>query len=349
MKEYIKKNVAEIIKIKSESNGPMNEIVEFVKEKLSDIGLEPTVFEGDDHSPVVIATHGEGGVCFSGHLDTVPLGEGWTKEQGEIIDGKIYGRGALDMKGPCISMLTAAWKMKEEDIPFTLIFTTDEEVSMAGAKAVASRKEVREAPAVVVCEPTNFLVVNQEKGVYQFEIKTKGENAHASMPQIGENAISKMLPILIDLDKKGELDSGPEILTCCVDVVKGGKATNVIPDSCRAEVDVRFPSTYNFDSLKDYLFGDVSGEFELKTIQYLPSVKVEDDNPMIKKMLELADTETWSVPYGTEMVMFVKENPNTFIFGPGGVETAHQPDEHIKLSSLIEVVDIYVKYAEEMA
>ncbi len=347
MKDFIVDTLKKMIGIDSVSNGDMDEIISFTKGLLDEIGIETRVIDGDDHDPVLIGRYGEGGVCFSGHLDTVPLDDGWSFEQGEIKDGKIYGRGALDMKGPCVSAIAAARKMVEEDIPFSLIFSTDEEVSMAGAEAVNEVDEVTDAPAVVICEPTNMLVVTREKGVYQFEISTAGKNAHASMPEQGENALMKLLPILMELDGKNNILAGEKI-SCCVNVIKGGSATNVIPKACKAEVDVRFPPKYDKESLMDHLFGDLEGEYELKTIQYLDPVEIDENKRCVQKMIELAGTDTWSVPYGTEMVMFSRTNENTFIFGPGEVHPAHKPDEYIDLDQLFEVVDVYVEYAKVM-
>ncbi|MEF8874623.1 MAG: M20/M25/M40 family metallo-hydrolase [Candidatus Thermoplasmatota archaeon] len=349
MRDFIEKNLEEMVKIDSVSEGDMDEIVGFTTELLEDAGLEPEIVEGDGHDPVIVASHGENGVCFSGHLDTVPVGDEWEHEQGEIEDERMYGRGTLDMKGPCLSVIAAARKLIQRDVPFSIIFTTDEEVSMDGAKKVAAREEVTKAPAVVICEPTEMQVVTEEKGVFQFEVKTDGENAHASMPEKGDNAIVKMLPILTSLSRKNNIPAEKDELTCSVDVIEGGEATNVIPKECRAEVDVRFPDHFDRDILERYLFDPIDKEFELKEIQFLDAVKLNHESEAVQKLLEIADTTTWAVPYGTEMVRFYEENENTMIFGPGRVDVAHQPDEYIELPELVKVVDIYVEYAETMA
>ena len=346
-------NITEILRkmviTPSVSETSMDEIVALTVSILDEMGIENRVVTGKEHSPVIIATYGKAGVCFSGHLDTVPLGEGWTRKQGEVVGDKMYGRGTLDMKGPCVSMLATAERLLQEEIPFSLIFTTDEEVSMNGALAVAHESEVVDAPAVVICEPTGMLVVNEEKGVYQFKIITKGVNAHASMPEKGDNAVVKILPILEKLNSKGNVPAGSHEISCCVNVIRGGQATNVIPAECVAEVDVRFPGRFlSMDSIRSFIFEDVQEEHDYQLIQYLDSVSVNPDAQCIKTMLDVADSTLWAVPYGTEMVRFAKTNPNTFIFGPGRVDVAHKPDEWIELSELEKVVDIYVEYAKRM-
>ncbi len=349
MRDFIEKNLEEMVRIDSKSEGSMDEIIDHTKNLLEEVGLEPEIVEGEGFSPVVIASHKDGGVCFSGHLDTVPQGSGWEHEQGEMVEDRMYGRGTLDMKGPCVSMIAAAEKLIEKDVPFSLVFTTDEEVTMNGAEKVADRPEITNAPAVVVCEPTELQVVTQEKGVYQFEIKTEGENAHASMPEKGDNAIAKILPILTSFDRKNNIPPGKDELSCCVDVIEGGDATNVIPKECRAEIDVRFPPHFNREILERYLFEPIDQEFEHEEIQFLDPVKIDQDSEAAQKMIEVADTTTWAVPYGTEMVRFYQQNENTLIFGPGQVDVAHQPDEFIELPGLVKAAEIYIEYAEVMA
>lgn len=348
MRDFIEKNLKNMVNIESESKGSMEEIIDYTKNLLEGMGLDPEVVKGESFSPVMIASYKDRGVSFSGHLDTVPKGEGWEHEQGEIVDDRMYGRGTLDMKGPCLSMIAAAKKLIDKEVPFSLIFTTDEEVTMNGAEEIADKYEITKAPAVVVCEPTALRVVTEEKGVYQFEIKTEGENAHASMPESGDNAITKILPILIDLDRKNNVPAGKDDLSCCVDVIEGGEATNVIPKECRAEVDVRFPPSLDRETLEKRLFDPIDREFERDDIQFLDPVKLDRDSEAVQRMIEVADTTTWSVPYGTEMVRYYKQNENTMIFGPGRVDVAHQPDEFIEIPELVKAANIYIEYAEVM-
>ncbi len=350
MERYIRENLRKLVLTPSVSNDSMDEIVDLTVSILYDMGLGSRVITGEEHSPVIIASYGKNGVCFSGHLDTVPVGDSWKHDQGEIVGSRMYGRGTLDMKGPCVSMMAAAKRLLEMEVPFTLIFTTDEEVSMNGALAVAEEPEITDAPAVVICEPTGGLVVNEEKGVYQFKLKTTGVNAHASMPEKGENAVVKMLPILEKMNNLNNIPTGKDQISCCVNVVNGGSATNVIPAECTAEIDVRFPNEYQDEkSIHQFLFDSVSQEHEYELIQYLDPVYVDPESECITTMLKLAGTELWSVPYGTEMVRFFKTNPNTFIFGPGQVDVAHKPDEWIDIDDLVDIVKIYVEYARRMA
>ncbi len=349
MREFIEENLREMVEINSRSKGPMDEIVEHTVSLLEDIGLEPRVIEGEGFNPVILASHGEGGVCFSGHLDTVPIGDGWEHEQAEVVEDKMYGRGTLDMKGPCVSIIAAVKELVDEDVPFSVVFTTDEEITMNGAERAAEEPEVSDAFVVLVAEPTGMLVVTQQKGVYQFEIKTKGKNAHASMPEKGENAIVKMLPLLKKLNMKNNIPAKKDELTCCIDVIEGGETTNVIPKKCRAEVDVRFPPQFNREILEKYLFDPLDGEFEKEEIQFLESVELSEDQDCIQKMLDVAETDIWAVPYGTEMVKFKTTNDKTFIFGPGKVDLAHKPDEYIELPELVEAAEVYTEYAKAMA
>jgi acetylornithine deacetylase/succinyl-diaminopimelate desuccinylase-like protein len=148
--------------------------LKIVNEFLKKLGCSLTT-GGEKSRPALLARCGDGaekGVMFSGHLDTVPVGTGWTKEQGEVERSIMYGRGTSDMKGGCAAILLAAERLSSEGIPFSIIFTTDEETTMKGAEAMA--ESVKESRVVIIGEPTDFDVVFREKGVYQFSITTKG-------------------------------------------------------------------------------------------------------------------------------------------------------------------------------
>ncbi|MFW5928578.1 MAG: M20/M25/M40 family metallo-hydrolase, partial [Thermoplasmatota archaeon] len=85
-----------------------------------------------------------------------------------------------------------------------------------------------------------------------------------------------------------------------------------------------------------------------KELHWLDAVKLSTDSECVKKMLEITDTTTWAVPYGTEMVRFAKSNENTLICGPGKVDMAHKPNEYVEIPDLVDAVDVYVRYAKEM-
>lgn len=341
-----------LVRLRSSQEDDALPLAEFVSDRLVRLGLEPSR-HGDADKPAIFASHGEGGVVLSGHLDTVPLGSGWTREQGEVVGGRMFGRGTCDMKGGCAAILLAAERLVDDGVPFSVCLTLDEEISMNGALAVAREHLLKDAPAVLVAEPTDFDIVVREKGLIQFTIRTMGKNAHASMPTLGENAITNMMSALGRIRDLLVVPENPvDDLTLCVDVIRGGTQVNVIPDTCEAQVDSRFPPNMTGEDVLSAVrkrLGDL--EHEIKVMHLLDPVETDQDLPAVSALHEVvgADARILSVPYATEMVMFRKDNPTLMVCGPGEPAQAHMIDEWIDVSGIPRAVDVYTQYCARMA
>lgn len=344
--------LVDLVLLKSTSEDSMMPIVEFVSDRLARLGLKPVLL-GKKEQPAIIARHRKGGVMLSGHLDTVPRGDGWSHEDGEIVDGFLYGRGSCDMKGGCSAMLLAAEDLVAANVPFSLCFTTDEETTMNGADAVARNPVAKDAVAIVVTEPTGFDIVVREKGLLQFMIRTRGVAAHASMPQLGDNAITKMTRLLSGLEGLQKVPKDPlDQMTLCVNTIKGGTRINVIPSDCETEVDVRYPPSMNTKSVLKVVREKIGTKgYELKILHELDPV---DTDPKSKAVLGLrnavgAKARVISVPYATEMVMFKRSNPRAMVCGPGDPKGCHIADEKIEMSLVRKAADLYVEYCSSMS
>ena len=344
--------LTELVLLRSSEGDDTGPMVKRVTGMLSDFGMEHKLY-GSEEKPAIFARSGNGGVVLSGHLDTVPIGKGWTREQGEVVDGRLYGRGAADMKAGCTAILIAAEKLASQDVPFSVCLTLDEEISMNGAQAVANAHELRDAPAVLVAEPSRFDIIVREKGLIQFALRTSGKSAHASMPQLGENAIAKMLDMLRGLDDLQRIPSDPlEELTLCVDTIRGGTGINVIPNGCEVEVDSRFPPGMTGDEVvamvKDRL-GEA--EYELEILHLLEPVETDPTIEAVTTLHEIVggDADIISVPYATEMVMFRHDNPRLIVCGPGEQTQAHVADESVEVDQVVKAAGIYEDYCRRMA
>ena len=342
----------QLLLLKSAEHDDALPMAEFASDFLRDLGLEPSR-HGDGDKPAVFARHGDGGVAMSGHLDTVPLGDGWTREQGEVVDGTMYGRGAADMKGGCAAIMLAAERLVDDDTPFSVCLTLDEEISMNGALAVARAGLLRGSPAVLVAEPTNFDIVVREKGLIQFSIRTVGKSAHAGMPILGENAVARMVELLQRIRDLQKIPENPlEELTMCVTTISGGTQVNVIPDSCIAEVDSRFPPSMTGEEVLSQVTERLGpSEYELKTLHLLEPVETDPTLPAVSTLKDVvgADARVLSVPYATEMVMFKKDNSTLMVCGPGMPTQAHVVDECIDIDHVAKAVGIYCEYCSRMA
>ncbi len=352
MESKAEKVLTELVLMRSQDTDPMGPVADYVSKHMKRLGMDVRRY-GKDDKPSFVGEHGKGGVILSGHLDTVPIGTGWTREQGEMVDGIMYGRGTNDMKGGCAAMLLAAEKLVAAGVPFALCFTTDEETSMDGAGAASKDPAFLKAPAVVVTEATEFDIVVREKGLVQFSVTTKGKPAHASMPHLGENAIAKMVSVLSKLEDVYRPPEDPqEQMTLCVDTIRGGTAMNVIPDECVAEVDVRYPPHMSTQAVLELVRRKIGDKgYEVKILHELDPVGTDQDIDAVRVMKEVVGPEAkvLSVPYATEMVMFKGVNKKLMVCGPGESAGCHIPDEKIRVADVAKAAEIYTEYCSRMA
>ncbi|MEM0129415.1 MAG: M20 family metallopeptidase [Thermoplasmata archaeon] len=345
--------LAELVKIPSDPLSDKQEILDYVQSFTDQIHMRNTLF-GDSQAPALLAEYGQGGVVLSGHLDTPPIGDYWSFSQSQVASGRLYGRGAADMKGTIVAMMQAAADLVARKIPVVLAFTTDEETTMQGAMALAKTLPVRRAKAVVVGEPTGLRVAHAEKGVLDLAIETRGKAAHGAMPHLGDNAISKMMRILRGLDSfKGRI-AHPELgaVTINLGTFHGGTRLNVVPNKCTAEVDIRFPPPYSPDQLyhevEEHL-RRIKTPFTLRKLVAMPSVQVDAAAPHVALLRELAGTELAVLVHASEAVHYSLVNPRVVIFGAGEEELSHQANEYVKIEAVARATEVFKKYAQRLA
>jgi succinyl-diaminopimelate desuccinylase len=341
-----------LLKLLSTWSGPdadMRAILDVVSAEMTAIGLEPAV---NEELKAVSAHHGHGGVLFSGHLDTVPAGQGWSRKLGDREGTLIYGRGSADMKGGVSAMLTAARELKAKDVPFSLLFTTDEETTMRAAVKLQGMGFLRKAAAVVVCEPTDLMIVAAEKGVLWFEITTRGRSAHGSMPHLGDNAILGMTKLLAAFEPYTRPKDHLAEVTVNVGAIDGGSKTNLVADLCAVSLDVRYPphlSKEDATRLVEATTRVVGVPADVEVVRDVPAVNVKENSDHIRRMKEIAGPEVRTVSYGTEMAYYAQANPRCLVLGPGKPELTHIPDERVDVLQVARAAEIYAKYAAALA
>lgn len=351
MKSEAEDVLTDLVLMRSTSEDPVQPIADYVSHKLRRLGIEPRHFGSKDR-PAIVGQFLQKGVVLSGHLDTVPHGTGWKREQAEIVDGVMYGRGACDMKGGCTAMLLAAEDLAAANVPFTLCFTTDEETTMNGAAAAAKDSAFSSAPSVLITEPSNFEIVVKEKGLLHFSISTKGKAAHASLPHLGENAIAKMVRLLSKLEDLQKIPEDPlSEMTMCVDTIKGGTRINVIPGDCEVEIDVRYPPNMTTQSVLDLVRTRVGSQgYDVKILHELDPVETNPNNPAVTTLRGLIgpDAKIAAVPYATEMVQFKSANQAVMVCGPGEPAMCHIIDERIDIGQIVKATELYVEFCSRM-
>jgi acetylornithine deacetylase/succinyl-diaminopimelate desuccinylase-like protein len=322
--------------ILTESHTHVQPIFSQVSEILTDLGADIRVC-GPKKTPALLAEFGGGGVVYSGHLDTVVMGE-WDMEQGTEKEGKLYGRGSSDMKSGCAAMIAAAENLKDE-IPFSLAFTTDEEIGMKGAEALARLPPLQNAPMIVIGEPTGLQVGTGEKGVLWLEGTVQGKPSHGSMPWIGENAILAMIDHLKSItpytDKEG--------MTINIGLIEGGRQINVTADNCTVQFDVRYPPSMTREEVIETM--ETRTSLSLKKMYHLSPISIDPSEPRVNLLTELS-LGMCTCYYATEAIKYTPTP--TVILGPGEMEMAHQKNEYVYTWQIEKAVDIYTAYARKL-
>jgi len=237
-------------------------------------------------------------LLLEAHQDTVPV-EGMTVDPfgGELRDGRVWGRGACDDKGPMAAMLAAVARLVREQpdgaASVVMACTVDEEHTFGGISRLLADPPT--ATMAIVAEPTQLEVVVAHKGVVRWKQRTHGTSAHSSTPERGENAVYRMAPVVAAMrDYARQLaDRAPHPLlgppTLSVGVIEGGTGVNVVPESCEIQIDRRLlpdeASAEAIAQVRHYLSErpeiDFAVEFGEPWID-VPGLETAADEPVVK-------------------------------------------------------------------
>jgi succinyl-diaminopimelate desuccinylase len=299
-----------------------------------------------------------------GHMDTVSPGSGeWNYPpfSGEIVDGRIYGRGASDMKSGLAGLFLALEEIFLTDAvpPATVTFlaTAGEEVDSCGARAFLKDNEKRKIDALVIAEPTDEKIVIGHKGALWLEITTFGRTSHGSMPEQGINAVDHMLKVIQILNEmKVGWRAEKEPLgqsSLAVTMIEGGVQTNVIPDKCSIRADIRTvppQSHYSFiELLKSKLDHLIEQneifQYRVEIILDRPSILTQPSENIIQIAQILkggSNTDYFGVSYYTDgAVLNPRSEIPTLIYGPGDEKLAHQPNEWVSIEAYRRSIQFY--------
>ncbi|MNO24110.1 putative succinyl-diaminopimelate desuccinylase [compost metagenome] len=335
---------------------------------LNDIGIPAVISPlSTDRSNVEVTLKGSGRkkLMFCGHLDTVSpwsASAGKYSPHGAAIEGdRIYGRGASDMKSGLAAMLLALVSIQLDGINLDgdLIFlaTAGEEVDSCGARMYLDQYGVRDLDGMVIGEPTRGKVAVGHKGALWLRISLFGKSAHGSMPHLGLNAVEGMMEV-INLLKGSALQwvaHDPVLGSSSLSVnrIEGGVQTNVIPDRCVIDVDIRTvpPLTHAplLEEIKRTLLRiqhvNPGFSFEVEQILDRSSIYTNPDHPLIRTALEIngqSDQDVHGVPYYTDGSVLQDEGElPILIYGPGDERLAHQPDEWVNIDTYLESITFY--------
>ncbi|HHP7233797.1 MAG TPA: M20 family metallopeptidase [Desulfobacterales bacterium] len=337
----------------------------FLASLLEDGGFQVDAYEFADRRTSLVARKMFNAdvppICFTGHLDTVPLGTvHWQGDPfgGALENGRLYGRGASDMKGGVAAMVTAALRAAAcagGSSGIVLVLTAGEENGCQGARFLAGLEGVLgEAGALVVGEPTANLPLIGHKGALWLEGSTYGISAHGSMPEEGENAIYAAARAVLALEKFRFGVPDHPILgkpTVNLGTISGGVNINSVPDRARFEIDIRTVPPLTANQVLLELRHALGAAVELNIINDAPAVASNPEDRWVRQVFDIAAAHhrrrlpVRGATYFTDASALTDAmgHPPVILLGPGEPTQAHKTDEFVYADKIEAAEEMYVE------
>lgn len=365
-------------------------VQQHVIRKLEAIGLQPDVWYPDgtelkkhpyfcatrtdfSDSPNVVAVwRGKGGgrsILLNGHVDVVPPGDvkQWNDSpySGKLLDGKLFGRGATDMKGGNISLLLAIQCLKELGVSLKgdVIFQSVIEEESGGAGTLAAIVKGYTADAAIIPEPTHMKIFPSQQGSMWFRISVKGRSAHGGTRYEGISAIEKSVPILLKIQalekERNEAVTNPLYqsipipLPINIGKINGGDWPSSVPDLVTIEGRIGVGPEETLEEVKQQFESVLLSTEDDWLKKYPPDIEwfgaqwLPGTIPMGHELMEVLsknyqgvygeDPTVEASPWGTDGGLLTQAgNTPTIVFGPGVTSVAHYPNEYIELQKMFD-------------
>jgi acetylornithine deacetylase len=364
--ERIIDTVKRLIAFDTTSRNSNLELIACAQNILEDAGARCRLtFDEDGAKANLFATLGPeraGGFVLSGHTDVVPVdGQLWSSDPfaPEIRDGKLYGRGAADMKGFVGAVLAMVPEVDlnalKQPLHFALSF--DEEVGCVGVRALLNDLEengIKPALAIIG-EPTEMKVVGAHKAGGVAITTARGREGHSSAPARGANAVmmaGEFISILAEFGEEMKENQDehfdPPYTTVQANMIKGGTAVNVLARETEIFWEYRALPDGDFETIVDrvsaraaekiiprYRSGAPDAAFETLMKASYPGLVRDLNSPAVHLACAVAGSnDVHAVSYGTEAGLFQAAGIPAVVCGPGSINQAHRADEFVELEQL---------------
>ena len=376
--------LADLVGFPSISLRPNGDIVSHIESYLASHGIDchrDAHEDGDRFNLLArIGPQADGGVLLSGHLDVVPAdGAGWTQDPFRLrrADGRLYGRGAVDMKGFLAMALAMAPEFQARAAalqePLYLAFTFDEEIGCFGAERMpAFLARAGATPRIaIVGEPTGMTPINGHKGGMELVTHVRGVAGHAGKPGEGVNAILAAARIIGFINETAAACAAhpvagspfdPPFTTLSVGTIQGGEARNIIPHTCRFDWEIRAHPGDNphhvLDQVTRFIADEVvpsmrkehpACEVVTEMLSDVPPLAACDGSAAAALIARLWTNQPPSVvSFGTDGAHFQQAGLDVIVIGPGGTAQMHQPDEFITEEAMDEGLLFLGRLCDEM-
>jgi acetylornithine deacetylase/succinyl-diaminopimelate desuccinylase family protein len=378
-------NVDELVEIASgliripSPSGEESAVMDFARGILAEHSIDVEVLGRDPVRPNVVASVGTGQgpvIVFNGHLDTVPVPDPWAWSvgpfSGELVDGRLYGRGASDMKGSCAAMMYALILLRHlyPDLPglVQLQLVADEERGgHFGTKFLIEQIAAGRLPrpdAVLVGEKSDLKLRIAERGVFQFKVRFKGKATHTAYARSeGINAVVLAARAVVALDRPiDRFHPAVGYPVISVNMFHGGETPNQVPAEAVITVDRRTVPGETMESVLaevrevlDRVVADFGGgSYEILTgederqIPFMPANMTDPNSPLVRAMQDAYRKVTGQEPEffvewagATDGRLYRQAGIDTVVFGPVGFH-AHGPNEHVLVDSLVTQLKVYL-------
>jgi acetylornithine deacetylase/succinyl-diaminopimelate desuccinylase family protein len=355
--------------------GTEDEVAGVATRILEALDASPRTVRSEAGRPSVLAAIGSGErprLAWNGHLDVVPAGslDTWRSGgpwAGEVVDGRLVGRGAADMKGPVAAALAAVAAIRRAGIElagtFELHLAADEELAGIHGTQVLWDRGLLDQDAAIVGEPSELQIGLAERGGAWFTATAFGTAAHGSQPHLGVNAITSMSRFLLRLpevlpDLEHPLVGRPTVNAA---LIQGGSAPNVVPDRCSVDIDRRVipgetdPATVRapFLALVESLRREhPEVEIEVELREWTDAAEAPIDSRIAALARDAVERETGTRPADvgftgiTDARFYINQAKiPTVILGPGSLTVAHTADESVPVDELVAAARAYARIA----
>ncbi len=373
----------ELIRVPSVT-GEEREVVHLAKEFMEESGV-PVELRGSEDRPVVVSTMNPGAsplIVFNGHLDTVPVADpkAWTRDPFDPVveDGRLYGRGACDMKASCAVIIHVLEILNRLGVRMAVgaqLVPDEERGGVHGTRLLLGEMDkglIRRPDYVVIGEKSNLKVRIAERGSFRFSVRFRGRATHTAYARTeGVNAIAKaskgVLALERHIDKYHEWIGHPVL---SVNSIQAGTVPNQVPAECVINIDRRLIIGEDAETvvaevteaLDEAGKGDPDWRWELEARKdedgkyvYSPPSHTALDTELVRAFFSAVPKAVGTEPElfvewagGTDGRFYRYAGVQTVGFGPRG-EHAHGPDEFVYVDSLISQAKVYLALVLELA
>jgi len=359
------------------------ELIHFVRDYLQNLGAESRLTYDDERRKAnLFATlgpqGGEPGIALSGHTDVVPVdGQAWDTDPFSLVekDGRLYGRGAADMKGFLAVALALAPDFVERGLKMPLHFALsyDEELGCIGVGRMISdlaRAGIK-PQSCIVGEPTLMRPVIAHKGKKGFRCTVRGHACHSAYAPTGVNAVEAAAEAIAYLKTmaRRHRDQGPydrsfdiAHTTVHTGVIRGGVALNIVPHECVFDFEFRHLPGDDPDSLLAELTSHIAARIEpemravdpatgftIAPLSWLPALDNRAESEVVGLAQELSgNRDIGKVSFGTEGSQFQAAGIPAVVCGPGSIEQAHRPNEFVAVEQIEQCERFVRRLADRM-